>query len=241
MIKIPANISFKIGIIDAWNNQSYVDFPANQTTYGLVRNSNWGQASIPVSDIRGEFIDLRMLSYEFVILEVNGASCEFGLDDIYWDGGGSSYSIEVDHLQNWNLVGLPLEVEDPSYQILFPESVIGSLYSYNEIYITEDILLTGIGYWLNFYADGSSIIQGELVEELTIELSQGWNLISGISSVIGLSGIYDPGNIVVPETIFEFTDSYDHVTLLTPGRGYWIYASVEGNITISSANESRAP
>ena len=30
-----------------------------------------------------------MLSYEFVILEVNGASCEFSLDDIYWEGGGT--------------------------------------------------------------------------------------------------------------------------------------------------------
>ena len=87
MIKIPANISFKIGVIDAWGNQHYVDFPANQTKYGLVRNGNWGQASIPVEDIRGELIDLRMLSYEFVILEVNGASCEFALDDIYWEGG----------------------------------------------------------------------------------------------------------------------------------------------------------
>ena len=86
-IKIPQNISFQIGIIDAWENQSYVDFPANQTTYGLIRNGNWGQASIPISDIRGELIDLRMLSYEFVILEVNGVSCEFALDDIFWDGG----------------------------------------------------------------------------------------------------------------------------------------------------------
>jgi len=87
MIKIPANVSFKIGIIDTWGNQNYVDFPANQTTYGLSRNGDWGQASIPVEDIRGELIDLRMLSYEFVILEVNGTSCEFGLDDIYWEGG----------------------------------------------------------------------------------------------------------------------------------------------------------
>ncbi len=87
MINIPASISFKIGIIDAWGNQQYVDFPAHQTTYGLVRNGNWGQATIPVADIRGELIDLRMLSYEFVILEVNGGSCEFALDDIYWEGG----------------------------------------------------------------------------------------------------------------------------------------------------------
>jgi len=94
MIKIPANITFKIGIVDAWGNESYVDFPANQTTYGLVRDGNWGQASIPVSDIRGDFIDLRMLKYEFTILEVNGAGCEFALDDIYWEGGGTVSIIE---------------------------------------------------------------------------------------------------------------------------------------------------
>jgi len=88
-IKIPSNISFQIGIIDAWGNQSYVEFPSNQTKYGLARNGEWGQASIPIDDIRGEYIDLRMLSYEFVILEVNGASCEFALDDIYWEGGGN--------------------------------------------------------------------------------------------------------------------------------------------------------
>jgi len=52
-----------------------------------VRDGEWGQASIPVSDIRGLAMDLRMLSYSFVILERNGAACSFALDDIYWDAG----------------------------------------------------------------------------------------------------------------------------------------------------------
>ncbi len=86
-IRIPAHVTFKIGIIDAWGNQSYVSFPAGQTTYGLVRDGQWGQAAIPVADIRGTAMDLRMLSYSFVILEENGAACEFALDDIYWDAG----------------------------------------------------------------------------------------------------------------------------------------------------------
>jgi beta-glucanase (GH16 family) len=89
-IKIPAYVTFKIGIIDAWGNQYYVAFPANQTTYGLVRDGEWGQASIPVADIRGTAMDLRMLSYSFVILEENGVACEFALDDIYWDAGALS-------------------------------------------------------------------------------------------------------------------------------------------------------
>ena len=102
MIKIPAHVTFKIGIIDTWGNQSYVSFPAHQTTYGLVRNGEWGQASIPVNHIRGLSIDLRMLSYAFVILEENGTACEFALDDIYWDAGiatGVEDADRVDHLR----------------------------------------------------------------------------------------------------------------------------------------------
>lgn len=94
-IKIPAHVSFQIGVIDTWGNQNYVEFPANQTKYGLVRNGEWGQASIPISDLRGLYIDLRMLVYEFVILEVNGANCEFALDNIYYEGG--VVSVEETH------------------------------------------------------------------------------------------------------------------------------------------------
>lgn len=103
MIKIPAHVTFKIGIIDAWNNQNYVTFPANQTTYGLIRNGEWGQASIPVADLRGLYIDLRMLSYEFVILEEQGTQCQFGLDDIYWSGGTTAAGEETQALKAFEL------------------------------------------------------------------------------------------------------------------------------------------
>jgi hypothetical protein len=86
-IKIPANVTFKIGVIDAWGNQSYVQLPAHQTKYGLVRDGEWGQVSIPIGELRGLLIDLRMLSYEFVILEESGVGCEFAIDDIYWEAG----------------------------------------------------------------------------------------------------------------------------------------------------------
>ena len=39
-IKIPANIAFQIGVIDAWGNQNYVEFPANQTKFGLSRDGD---------------------------------------------------------------------------------------------------------------------------------------------------------------------------------------------------------
>jgi beta-glucanase (GH16 family) len=111
-IKIPAGITFKIGVIDSWGNQYYVAFPANQTTYGLVRDGQWGQASIPVSDIRGTAIDLRMLSYAFVILEEQGAACEFALDDIYWDAGTAA-GIEDTGLAENDRLGLRSNAPNP--------------------------------------------------------------------------------------------------------------------------------
>jgi beta-glucanase (GH16 family) len=112
MIKIPAHVTFKIGIIDSWNNQYYVQLPAHQTTYGLVRDGEWGQVSIPVSDLRGPAIDLRMLSYAFVILEENGATCEFALDDIFYDGGGISGTGDI-NVADSRRFGLRSNVPNP--------------------------------------------------------------------------------------------------------------------------------
>ena len=113
-INIPADVTFKIGIIDTWGNQEYVEFPANQTTYGLERNGQWGQASIPVSDIRGTAIDLRMLTYSFVILEENGASVNFALDDIYWDAPITSTPGDFDGNGRVDSADFLLWQQDPS-------------------------------------------------------------------------------------------------------------------------------
>ncbi|MFO7659418.1 MAG: glycoside hydrolase family 16 protein [Candidatus Cloacimonadaceae bacterium] len=102
MIKMPANVTFKIGINDAQNLESYVTFPANQNAFGLVRDGEWGQAVIPVSEIVGN-VDLQTLSYAFIILEEGGVQCQFAIDDIYWAGGGSgpsSVSFDADSYED---------------------------------------------------------------------------------------------------------------------------------------------
>jgi hypothetical protein len=70
---------------------------------------------------------------------------------------------EVDHSQNWNLVGLPLEVEDSNYQTLFPESTEGTLYSYNgEQYVLGEELQMGNGYWIHFENEGTTDTKGKI-------------------------------------------------------------------------------
>ena len=93
-IKIPADVSFRIGIADDYTNQNWITFPANESKYGLVRNGDWGQVTIPVADLRGSLIALQALSGMFYIASVDGQlpgySFQFAIDDIVWHGGGNS-------------------------------------------------------------------------------------------------------------------------------------------------------
>ena len=99
-IKIPADVSFRIGITDNFTNQSFIEFPANQTKYGLVRNGEWGEVTIPISELKGELIALQSMQYLFAITSVDGAfptsNFQLGIDDIYWEGGGDDSGPDPD-------------------------------------------------------------------------------------------------------------------------------------------------
>lgn len=90
-IKAPANVAFKIGILDTYTNHSWVTFPANTTAYGLVRNGEWGTATIPVAEIAGPLVALQSMNSLFEFLSVDGsnpgAPFQMAFDDIIWDSG----------------------------------------------------------------------------------------------------------------------------------------------------------
>jgi len=90
-IKVPADVAFKIGILDNYTNHSWVTFPANTTAYGLVRNGEWGTATIPVAEIAGPLVALQSMNSLFEFLSVDGsnptAPFQMAFDDIIWDSG----------------------------------------------------------------------------------------------------------------------------------------------------------
>lgn len=92
-IKIPADVDFKIGITDNYTNEKYLDFPANQTTYGLVRNGEWGQVEIPLADFAG-LLAFQNLNYLFAITSNDGnlpsSTFQFAIDDLIWDDGNGN-------------------------------------------------------------------------------------------------------------------------------------------------------
>ena len=90
-IKIPANVSFNIGVGDTYTNQNWVNFPANTTTHGLVRNGEWATATVPVSTLIGTKVALQSLLDVFMISSdanrLPASTFQFAIDDIVWDSG----------------------------------------------------------------------------------------------------------------------------------------------------------
>ena len=138
------------------------------------------------------------------------------------------------HQEDWNMVGLPLGVEDSYYLALFPDAVNNTLFSFGEGYSLETNLVEGTGYWLRFDGYGSTTMIGDDFEEITITLDEDWNMISGVSEPANVNSISDPYGLIIPNTIYSFGEGYELADVIEPGLGYWIRSYGDGNITISS-------
>jgi len=166
----------------------------------------------------------------------------YGLGDFGTPGLPNNLSgvlLEIDNIAGWNLVGLPAGVEDGSLSAVYPEGTGGTLYSYNGAYVGEEILVSGEGYWLHFPDAGTTTITGAPISSLTVSLTAGWNLFSGISVVTNVDDISDPGSVIIAGTVYGFSGGYAGASVLTPGHGYWVNASADGDITISSGGAAK--
>ena len=144
-------------------------------------------------------------------------------------------TILVPYSTGWNLVGLPLDVEDSNYLTIFPDAIENTLYSFDDAYTSDSIMILGEGYWLRFESAGNTTITGNTINELTISLNEGWNLISGISTPLDITEIQDPDGVMISGTVYGFASgSYSNEEIIEPGKGYWLRANNSGNIILIS-------
>ena len=143
-------------------------------------------------------------------------------------------NLTVEYAEGWNMVGLPLSVNDNNYQVQFPNAVEGTLYGYNGVYMEEINLENGKGYWIRISTNEPNVFTGDPISELNIILNEGWNMITGLSSPAQVESIIDNDEIIIDGTIFGFNVIYQESDSLLPGKGYWLKASLSGIITIVS-------
>jgi hypothetical protein len=236
------NTALDEATMDAWRNGELTNSHPNISDLQVYYKFNEGSGTT-ANDLTADYLD----SYEsdgtitgaqWVASDISGFAV-YDDEDLQEGGGPSEVDILVSNNAGWNLVGLPAGVEDGSLSAVYPGGTGGTLYSYDGAYVGVDGLVSGEGYWLHFPDAGTTTITGAPISSLTLSLTAGWNLISGISETTDVSAISDPGGIIVAGTIYEFMASYANASVLTPGQGYWINASADGDITISSGGAAK--
>jgi hypothetical protein len=143
-------------------------------------------------------------------------------------GASGGVEIYVDHAAGWNMVSVGVGTDANGVGDLFSGYIEGTLYEYP--YNAVDALNLGQGYWLRFDSDGTDMQAGESVDDLGVYLASGWNLIGSVSND---AGINDPDGVVIGGTLYGYPYS-DPVTAITPGSGYWLRASADGMISLST-------
>ena len=137
------------------------------------------------------------------------------------------------YINNWNLVGISVLNDDAYYTDIYPDVIPGTLYGFTDSYYQTTDMEEGVGYWLRFNNVGMTAIFGENIEDVSINLNADWNLITGISDTVELFQFDDPEEIIIPGTLFGFNGTYEQVSTLIPGKGYWIRTINSGVISIS--------
>jgi len=148
---------------------------------------------------------------------------------------GDYQTMSVEYSEGWNLVGWGLDTESNNYNIFGPDVIPGTLYDFSGTYTSESDPTPGEGYWLNFSDSGTVNIIGSLISSIEINLSQGWNLISGISEPVNIEDIVDPEGIIVPESIYGYSGTYTPEVVIEPWKGYWINVNADGTITLNQS------
>ncbi len=133
--------------------------------------------------------------------------------------------------ENWNLVSVPVTKSDMSKSSLFPTAISSAFgFSPSLGYVVFDTLKNAKGYWLKFPTQQQSTICGLPIENVSIPINQGWNLIGVFDLDIPVSNISTNPPNILQSYFFGYNNGYEIANVLQKGKGYWIKSSTEGEI-----------
>ena len=118
----------------------------------------------------------------------------------------------------WELWGLSYDVGAVPYTTLLPLAQEGSLLGYDGAYETVERAHPGRAYWVNFTGAGTETIDGYPLDAVTLQLEDGWNLITGPDCTVDL-----PASIIAAY-VYE-NGSYTSTTTTSPFEGTWVNVS----------------
>ncbi len=147
-----------------------------------------------------------------------------------------SYTSVIYHItDSWNMISVPLIVDDYRKTTLFPNAV-SSAFCYTGTYELRDTLLNGTGYWLKYSAAETSSVSGTSYMLDTIDVIDRWNMIGSLSYPVLTSDIEAVPPMTFSTGFYGYDGTYIEVDTLMPGKAYWIKTSEAGEIIIKTGS-----
>ncbi|MBI5477073.1 MAG: T9SS type A sorting domain-containing protein [Ignavibacteriales bacterium] len=147
---------------------------------------------------------------------------------------GTPVTMSVDMNSGWNMVSVPMIVDDYRTTVLYPTAK-SPAYSFNGTYISEDTLKNMIGYWVKFSDPQSVSFTGFEITIDSVDVVDGWNMIGCLSDSVPVANITsDPPGIVTSQ-FFGFGNGYSDADTLLPGKGYWVKANQSGRLFMDNS------
>jgi hypothetical protein len=206
--------------------------PSNEYGYDGTQ-IDWVKEEMDLSDFIGQNIKLQFLLKSDGLVQKDG----WYIDDVviksYQPTAGTVTSTFSTN-SGWNLISVPLVVDDFRKSILFPTSS-SNAYAFSNGYVMKDTLKNGEGYWLKFNTPQEHSFSGMDLQTLDINLRPGWNLIGMVNGNAPVSSLStNPPNIIQGQ-IYGYSNGYVPVNVLEKGKAYWVKSSQNGVLTINSS------
>lgn len=135
---------------------------------------------------------------------------------------------------NWNLVSVPLGVDDYSKAVLYPTASSNAFY-FDAGYASAAVLENGRGYWLKFDSGQNVSMTGTMRTTDTIDVPAGWNLLGSLGVSIAAAGVGSiPGGLVT-SNFFGFDAGYKASATIEPGEAYWVKVAEAGKLIFAGS------
>ncbi len=136
--------------------------------------------------------------------------------------------------EGWNLVSVPLRVDDYRKVSLFPGAT-SHAFAFTGRYTIQDTLEHGRGYWLKYAAPSEDTIFGLPMLSDTFDVVAGWNMIGSVSQPITVVSITSLPPAIITSRFFDYQGAYTTTDSILPGIGYWVKVNQAGKFILGSA------
>ena len=137
----------------------------------------------------------------------------------------------------WNLLSLPISVDDRRKEIVFPQSSSEAFY-YQGSYVQRDTLDYGSGFWLKFGSPFSTNLSGDPRMNDSLPLKAGWNIIGSISAPVDVNSLTTQPLSLIASNFFGYNGGYVVADTIQPMQGYWVKSTGQGKMFIASVKQA---